>query len=144
LPSSLARQGATASLAAESARLSAVAAWEATRAFAPFIAIGGGVDRIVLETGPAPAGAWASGADTRIDPMLEGMLGAKMRFSTLVGAFFGFAMDVDLAPHRYVIDEGGAKETFFDLGRVRPTALVGLSMLVADTGNRATSAEAGP
>lgn len=144
LPATVARDGATASLRAEVGRIGFVGAWQATPAFAPFLSVGGGGDRITMNPGSAPSGSWTAGPEVRIDPMLEALLGAKVRIATSVGAFFAFGADLDLAPHRYVIDANGDREAFLELGRVRPTALLGLSIDLAATNNRSDTGEAKP
>lgn len=135
-PSELTRGGLPASIAGESGRAALVGAWEATTAFVPFAALGGGVDRITVNASSPPPGASAAGAESRVDPMLEGVLGAKVRIWRSLGAFFAFATDVDLSPHRYVVDAGGVTQTFLDLSRIRPVAFVGLSVLVGGSERR--------
>jgi hypothetical protein len=129
LPSEVTSAGASAMLHAEGARLSAVVEWVATSAFGPFVSVGGGADRVTVDPNP-PSGAWSAGSESRVDPMIGALLGAKLRFTRVVGAFFAFGTDADLAPHRYVIEANGTPQTFFDLARVRPTAMLGLSILL--------------
>lgn len=125
--STVAQYGQTAFLRAETGRLSLVGAWHATHVFAPFLSVGGGGDQITMNANATP-GAWAAATESRIDPMFQALLGAKIRFSSIGGAFFAFGTDVDLAPHRYMIETNGARQTFFELARVRPSAFLGLTM----------------
>jgi hypothetical protein len=131
LPSRLTRGAAAASLSAESARVEVIGAWAATSVFEPFFAIGGGADRIALDADSPPPGASPTGVESRMDPIVTGALGAKIRLSRTFGAFFAFATDVDLSPHRYVIDADGAEQTFLELARIRPALFVGVSVSVA-------------
>jgi hypothetical protein len=143
VPSTVAHNGETASLRAETARLSLVGAWHATRAFVPFLTVGGGGDQITMSANAAP-GAWAAASESRIDPMFQALLGAKVRFSSTGGAFFAFGTDVDLAPHRYVIETSGARQTFLELGRVRPSAFLGLTMTFSGSHDRDAPGGASP
>jgi hypothetical protein len=143
LPSTVARDGATASLHAETGRMSLVGAWHATPAFVPFLSVGAGGDRITMNANAAP-GAWAAPAQARVDPMLQALLGAKIRLSANVAAFFAFGTDVDLAPHRYVIETNGARQTFLELGRVRPSAFLGLTMAFSGVDDRGATGGASP
>jgi hypothetical protein len=141
--STVAQYGQTAFLRAETGRLSLVGAWHATRAFVPFLSAGGGGDRITLNANAVP-GAWAAASESRIDPMFQALLGAKIRFSSIGGAFFAFGTDVDLAPHRYVIEANGARQTFLELARVRPSAFLGLTMTFPERHDRDATGGASP
>lgn len=134
----------TASVRTDAGRLLAALEWEPTTRLAAFAGIGGGIDRVTVATTESPAGVWAAGATTRVDPVLEGLAGAKVLLSNISRVFVAMALDVDMNPHRYVLDEGGTRRTFFDSPRVRPKAFLGLSFLLSGAGGREARGDVKP
>jgi hypothetical protein len=124
----------SAELRADVARLLVAAEWDATSLLAIFIGIGGGVDRISFEPAPPPSGVTAVSSAPKLDPVAEGKAGLKLLLSRSGRAFAGVAMDLDLAPHRYVVESASATEPFFTTPRARPMAFVGLSFLLSGEG----------
>jgi hypothetical protein len=127
LPKAMARDQETASLRAESGRLFAAAEWEIGEQTFVGLAVGGGVDRVTVTTGASTPGVWAAGTASRFDPMLGAVASAKFRISRSAAVFVATALDVDLAPHRYVTEDAAGDRTFFAPARVRPAAFLGLS-----------------
>ena len=70
---------------------------------------------------------WTAGTVSRLDPVVSGLASAKLRLSRAAAVFVAAALDVDLAPHRYVTEDGPRTTTFFEPARVRPAAFLGLS-----------------
>jgi hypothetical protein len=71
-------------------------------------------------------------SSTDASPMLGGLVGARLAFTRGADLFLLFATDVDLAPHRYVVkDGGGVGEVVFSPSRVRPSLSLGFSFSVA-------------
>ena len=132
-PRALSRGTLSASLGAAGARLMATIEWQPASMLTLFGGGGGGVDGVRVTTGQTPAGTWTADTDSRIDPILAGVLGAKIHLSSAIAALAGMAMDVDISPHHYVAEVNGEKIVLFDLARVRPGGFLGISISVPAT-----------
>jgi hypothetical protein len=120
--------GGLANLGSLSLRLLPALEWRATGGVIAFAAVGGGIDRFAFDSESAPAGTNAQAASAALDGILSGMLGLRLQFGRGVGALFALDADVDLARHVYVIETSQGRASFFEPARLRPVALVGLSI----------------
>ncbi len=145
LPGALSRNGSEASLVVNAGRVLGVIEWRATGALVAFAGAGGGVDGVHVTTGPVPAGSWKRRSVWKYDPILGGAVGVKVRLSPAVAALLGGGLDVDLSPHRYMIESSHDERlAFFDLARVRPVAFVGLSFSFPEVPGRAAEQRGEP
>lgn len=120
--------GGLANLGSLSLRLLPALEWHATGGVIAFAAVGGGVDRFAFDAESAPAGTTAQAPGAALDGILSGMLGLRLQFGRGVGALFALDADVDLMRHVYVIETSQGRPSFFEPARLRPVALVGLSI----------------
>jgi hypothetical protein len=128
MPTDVSRAGQTASLGAESARLHFVVTKRVARHFASVFAVGGGVDSISIDPGHASRSVWTAGVDSRVDPVVEGMAGIQVWPWESLGVFVLGSWELDLAPHRYVMEERGSQQTFLGPSRVRMAPFVGIAL----------------
>ncbi|HVW24055.1 MAG TPA: hypothetical protein VHC69_01725 [Polyangiaceae bacterium] len=126
-PSSVSSGDVGGSLRAESLRLLGLVEWTPSPRFGFALAAGGGADHVTFDPGASSAVVVSEGAASRYDPALQGLVSARLRFSSAFGVFALAAADVDLTPHRYVTETLGDATPFFALPRVRPTALAGVT-----------------
>jgi hypothetical protein len=120
------------SLGAQSARLDAMVEWLATSRLVLAAGAGGGADRITFDAAPSTASLQASGAETRVDPVFEALLAARFRITGGLGVFALIAADVDLKPHRYVMQTDSDVTTVLALPRARPVGFLGLTYAFAE------------
>ncbi|HVU02786.1 MAG TPA: hypothetical protein VHE30_13595 [Polyangiaceae bacterium] len=133
LPEEITRAGRRASLRAEAARLLVCAEWTDERVSAG-AALGGGLDRVTLAAGESSTSVESVGTESRVDPVLEAGALGKVRLSRTASAFLHLALDVDLAPHRYVTEDSGQLTTFFAPSRFRPVGFLGVQFPLLEEG----------
>lgn len=75
----------------------------------------GGVSRVVPASGT-----------TDVSPVLRAGVGAELRLLPWAALFAMMAADVDLQPHRYVVDRAGAFGTALEPWRARPALMFGV------------------
>lgn len=139
LPSTVTRDTTTGEVRAESVRLLATAEWAPWQRAGVACGVGGGVDRVTFEAGAGNAAVASLGTTTRVDPVLESSIEARIHLFGAFGAFALAAADVDLAPHQYVTDANGQTKEFFTLPRVRPTAALGIRYVFHEARRAAVS-----
>jgi hypothetical protein len=84
-----------------------------------------GVDVALLRVAEAPPGAITNQRSTRPDPIVGAALAARVPLRSRLALTVQAGVDVDLTPHRWLIDAGGQSEELFTLGRFRPMLLAG-------------------
>jgi len=133
--------GGVASFSLLGARVLPTLEWSASRALTAFIGVGGGADWTRISAEQPPPGTLGQRAGSNVDAMLSAMLGVRLHLGGGVAALLALDADVDLSPHRYVIETPRGNQAFFEPTRVRPVTLVGLSLALGG-GSRASHVEA--
>jgi hypothetical protein len=114
--------------------------WRASSALTTFVGVGGGVDWTRVRAERAPLGGAASGASVSADVIGAGIVGARWGISQNFSALLALDADVDLDRHRYVITTPDGSRSLFEPARVRPMALLGLSLAFGGPDSSAASA----
>ena len=130
-PGEVTGQGATGSLQSTGVRLVPFVEWAAAEFLAVQLGAGFGADFLRFDPEQPPPGATSLGTLETTDLVITSDLGAKLRISESVSLLAGFAVDVDTSPRRYVAQYGGARESVFELGRVRPQGFLGFGFSFA-------------
>ena len=121
--------GGAASFGLFGARALPTLEWQVSSSVVGFAGVGLGADWVRIKSERPPPGAVSNSPGSTIDPMACGMLGLRLRVAHGVAALLALDADLDLARHRYLIESpDGTGQPFFEPNRVRPVALVGLSV----------------
>jgi hypothetical protein len=92
---------------------------------------GGGLDRYGIESPRGTPGVRISSPGSTVDPVLGGLFGIHARLVDSTFLTAAVALDVDLAPSRYVaVTEDGRESLVLEVPRVRPTLWLGWAMSV--------------
>jgi hypothetical protein len=88
--------------------------------------VGGGVDWFRVDTRAPPVGTARSASI--VDALLSGLIGVRVAIAAplVLGAAAG--LDVDLEPRAFVSESGGARRKLFEIERLRPSLMLGLSL----------------
>lgn len=117
-----------ATLRAEFVRAFATIDWQRSRRLALLSGLGGGVDRITIEARSAPPRIQSEGVERRVDPLISGLVGARIGLVGPVSLVAALFVDVDLTPHRFVAESASGHTALLEFGRVHACALAGLSV----------------
>jgi hypothetical protein len=102
--------------------------WVRTPAIAGIVGAGGGLDWFQIDPGSsAPSGAQVADAAQNLDPVVAALVEARIRLRRGLDVLAGFELDVDCAPHRYVVEKGAERDALFLPSRLRPSFALGLS-----------------
>jgi hypothetical protein len=131
-PSPVSGAGQSNSLRAESLRLDVLAEWRPWSRIRIAAGGGGGVDRVSFDAGPSTTAVLSAGTETRVDPVLDAVVGLRFRITRGLGAFALASVDFDLTPHRYLREADGDVTIVFALPRARPAGFLGLTYVFHD------------
>lgn len=92
------------------------------------LGVGGGVDVIHVESRSEsiPSSRLQPGT-TRTDPIATAALTGRVAIVPRLDLSLAFALDLDLASRRYIVDEGGSATVVLQPSRLRPALLVGVT-----------------
>lgn len=119
------RLGGETSYVVVSARLLPAVDWQVTRHIGLFTGLGVGADWVHVEPKLAPEGDVLRGGGKTFEAIGSALIGTTVNITQRAGALVTFGLDVDLTPHRYVIESSTGLSTFFEPSRVRPIAMAG-------------------
>lgn len=88
--------------------------------------LGGGLDLLSIEASTSGETV-ARPASRQLSAVLSGLVRAEARLSGSVQLFAAGLLDADLAPRRYVVAQGAAREEIFRPSTWRPSLLLGLT-----------------
>jgi hypothetical protein len=124
-------KGGEASFHTEFARGFATVEWQSLRRLAILCGLGGGADRITVGARAAPPRVQSAGAETRVDPLIAGLAGVRVRLAGPLSVVGALLVDTDLTPHRFVAESASGRAVLFELGRVHASALAGFSVALS-------------
>ena len=93
--------------------------------------IGGGIDWFRVERERTPAEA-LPGVSSVLGMTLGSFLGARFQVSDDLALDAAASLDLDLTPHRFVVETESGRSTLLELGRWRPGATFGASYSLAN------------
>jgi hypothetical protein len=95
------------------------------------VGLGAGLDSLFVEPLQAPDGGTIQEPQTALDPMLSGVIGARMPISGRAFLSALASLDYDLAPTSFVAREGGLSRPILQLPRLRGGFTLALSFTAA-------------
>jgi hypothetical protein len=128
VPGHIDRDGGEASFALIGARLLPVLDWQASHAVSLFAGAGIGGDWVRVAASRPPAGTIARDAGASVEAIASAMCGGTLELAGSVGVLGALGIDADLSRHRYVTEAPEETQSFYQPPRLRPVALVGLSV----------------
>jgi hypothetical protein len=87
--------------------------------------VAAGVDFVALAPARNQEATFVEERSTRVQPMLGGALAARIPLSSALELMARLGLDVDLAPRRWLIEDGAETAAFFQTPRVFPHATLG-------------------
>jgi len=140
VPSDVQYASAYADIQTFSARLLATQGFEIGSSFSALFGVGPGIDWLRSVPRAAPAEV-RTGAATVVDPILSATVGARLPLGRHALLMAAACLDLDLAPHSFVIDVGNERHTLLAPERLRPSVLVAIAYTSGDD-QRASGARA--
>jgi len=92
---------------------------------------GAGLDSLMVMPVQPPEAGSVAGSQSALDPMLTGLVGARVPISGRVFLAAFASLDLDLAPSRFVVQQGPMARPILDLPRVRGGFTLALSFTAA-------------
>lgn len=105
--------------------------WLFSRELAGCVGLGAGLDSLMVTSLEEPDAGKAVGAQSAIDPMLTGLIGARVPVSRRVFLAAMASLDLDLAPTSFVARQGLESRSLLELPRVRGGFTLALSFTAA-------------
>jgi hypothetical protein len=95
------------------------------------VGAGAGLDSLLVSPLQAPDGGRVAGPQSALDPVMTGLVGARVPISGRVFLAALASLDLDLAPTRFVVQQGPMTRSILDLPRVRGGFTLALSFTAA-------------
>jgi hypothetical protein len=95
------------------------------------LGFGAGLDSLMVSPVQAPDGGRVALSQSAIDPVMTGLIGARVPISGRVFLAALASLDLDLAPTRFVVQQGPMTQPILDLPRVRAGFTLALSFTAA-------------
>lgn len=89
--------------------------------------VGGGVDVWITDTTSNDLPASSLASTTRTTPIATASVKGRLAVAKSADVVLAALIDGDLAPSRYVVNDQGARQAFFNPNRVRPALFLGFS-----------------
>ncbi len=124
-------------------RVSGAAEYEITPRFVVSLGPSAGADVFfITPQGLTVPADHVNAGTTDVSPVLGGVLGARYAVTRGAEMFLDFGLDVDVAPHRYVVQDGAnVSDVAFLPSRVRPALSLGFDFTVAGRASGEESAK---
>lgn len=132
--SELAFEGGVADIRPMQARVVPTFDWLFSSDVSGCFGLGGGLDSFVTDAVAAPESGRTIDGQSAVDPVLTGLVGARVPLSKRVFLSALVSLDVDLAPTSFVAHEGEQGETLLELPRLRGGFTLALSFTAAGEG----------
>jgi hypothetical protein len=95
------------------------------------VGVGAGLDSLMVNPLQAPEVGSVAASQSAIDPVMTGLVGARVPVSARVLLAALASLDLDLAPTRFVVEQGVTAEPILQLPRVRGGFTLALSFTAA-------------
>jgi hypothetical protein len=105
--------------------------WLLSPELAGCFGLGAGLDSLMVNPIQAPDAGSAAPSQSALDPVLTGMVGARVPISGRVFLAALASLDLDLAPTRFVVHDGLVNRPILELPRVRGGLTLALSFTAA-------------
>ena len=105
--------------------------WLLSSDVAGCLGFGAGLDSLMVSPVQAPDGGRVTRSQSAIDPVMTGLIGARVPISGRVFLAALASLDLDLAPTRFVVQQGPMAQPILDLPRVRAGFTLALSFTAA-------------
>jgi len=105
--------------------------WLLSRDISGCLGLGAGLDSLMLMPVQAPEVGSVAGSQSALDPIMTGLIGARVPVSSRVFLAAEAALDLDLAPTRFVVQQGTMARPILELPRVRGGFTLALSFTAA-------------
>jgi hypothetical protein len=87
--------------------------------------VAAGVDFVALAPARSEQATFVEERSTRVQPMVGGAFGARIPVSGGLELLARLGLDIDLAPRRWLIDDAGQADAFFETPRAYPHTALG-------------------
>ncbi len=133
VPVGASRDGVQADATVVSLRLAPSVALHESSELSIDAGLGAGVDFVRVTAKAVEPAASIVSNPTVFDPVVCGVLTARLRLSKRASVLFSLEGDVDLAPRRYVVDTGAGHDAALDVMPLRVAAAAGFAFQVGGT-----------
>lgn len=108
--------------------------WLLSPALSGCLGVGGGVDSLLVDPVQGPGAEGVARNDSALDPVVTGLVGARVPVSGRVFLSALASLDIDLAPTTFVARSGDARQSLLALPRLRAGFTLAFSFSVAGAG----------